>query len=189
MNDMQKSLHELHSQLVQAEKDLNLSGSNKRDVLVIHFKGKGKAKATLNIKWPQFKKKAQPKPRSGPGESSHSKSIGADIECHHCPKFGHWRRYCPKYIKDIKAGCVTAHRMSSIIHKIEINHASSSTWVFDTGCGFHLCNSLQGLRDVRRLNRGDMDLRVGNEAKVAAVSVGTYVVSLPSGFELVLNNF
>ncbi|KAL9241265.1 hypothetical protein vseg_015396 [Gypsophila vaccaria] len=84
MNDMQKSLHELYSQLVQAKKDLNLSGSSKRDVLVIHSKGKGKAKASLNVKRPQFKKKAQPKPRSGPGESSHSKSKGADIECNHC---------------------------------------------------------------------------------------------------------
>jgi len=45
MNDMKKSLHELHSLLVQAEKDLNLSGSAKRDVLFIKQKGKGKAKA------------------------------------------------------------------------------------------------------------------------------------------------
>ncbi|KAL9227912.1 hypothetical protein vseg_003547 [Gypsophila vaccaria] len=52
MNDMQKSLHELHSQLVQVEKDLNLSGSSKRDVLVIHTKGKGKAKASSNVKRP-----------------------------------------------------------------------------------------------------------------------------------------
>ncbi|KAL9230639.1 hypothetical protein vseg_005966 [Gypsophila vaccaria] len=188
MNDMQKSLHELHSQLVQAEKDLNLSGNSKRDVLVIQSKGKGKAKASLNVKRPQFKKKAQPKPRSGPGESSSSKSKGADVECHHCHKTGHWRRNCPKYIEDIKAGRVTAHGMTSYIHMIEINHASSSTWVFDTGCGSHLCNHFQGLRDVQRLEKGDIDLRVGNGAKVAAVSVGTYVLSLPSGFELVLNN-
>ncbi|KAL9244448.1 hypothetical protein vseg_018223 [Gypsophila vaccaria] len=142
MNDLQKSLHELHSLLVQAEKDLNLSGSSKRDVLVVHSKGKGKAKASSNVKRPQFKKKAQPKPSSGPGESSQAKNKGADIECHHCHKTGHWRRNCPKYLEDIKAGRVTAYGISCNIHMIEINHASSSIWVLDTGCGSHLCNHL-----------------------------------------------
>ncbi|KAL9230703.1 hypothetical protein vseg_006019 [Gypsophila vaccaria] len=82
MNDKQKSLYELHSLLVQAEKDLNLSGSSKRDVLFVHSKGKGKAKANSSVKRPQFKKKAQPKPSSGPEESSKAKNKGADIECH-----------------------------------------------------------------------------------------------------------
>jgi len=71
---------------------------------------------------------------------------------------------------------------------IEINHASFGTWVIDTGCGSHLCNHLQGLRNIKPLVKGDVDLRVGNGAKVAAVSVGTYVIQLPSGFELFLNN-
>ena len=190
MNDMKKSLHELHSLLVQAEKDLKLSGS-KRDVLFISKKdkGKGKSQTSLNVKKSSFNKKVQPKSNSGPGRSlNKGKSKASDVECHHCHKFGHWRRNCPKYKEDIKAGHVTARGMSSNIHMIEINHASSSIWVFDTGCGSHLCNHLQGLRDVRRLARGDIDLRVGNGAKVAAVSVGTYVLKLPSGFELYLRN-
>ena len=33
-----------------------------------------------------------------------------------------------------------------------------------------------------------MDLRVGNGAKIVTVSVGSYVLSLSSGFELYLNN-
>ncbi|KAL9237055.1 hypothetical protein vseg_011644 [Gypsophila vaccaria] len=73
INDMQKSLLELHSLLVQAEKDLNLSGSSKRDILVVHSKGKGKAKVSSTVKRPQIKKKAQSKPSSGPGESSKTK--------------------------------------------------------------------------------------------------------------------
>jgi hypothetical protein len=79
--------------------------------------------------------------------------------------------------------------MSSFIHMIEINHASCGTWVLDTGCGSHLCNHLQGLRNITTLARGDVDLRVGNGARVAAVSVGTYVIQLPSGFELYLYNY
>ena len=41
---------------------------------------------------------------------------------------------------------------------------------------------------MRRLTKGDIDLRVGNGAKVAVVSVGTYALSLASGYELYLNN-
>ena len=44
---------------------------------------------------------------------------------------------------------------------------------------------MQGLRDVRRLARGEMDLRVGNGARVAAMVVGTYSLTLPS--EMILD--
>ena len=47
---------------------------------------------------------------------------------------------------------------------------------------------LQGMQDTRPLAKGDIDLRVANGARVAAVSIGTYVISLPSGLELYLNN-
>ena len=32
---------------------------------------------------------------------------------------------------------------------------------------------VKGLRDSRKLNRSEMELRVGNRARVAAVAVGT----------------
>ena len=93
MNDMKKSLHELHSLLVQAEKDLNLSGSTQKDVLFIKSKGKGKAQASLKVKKPSSKKQNQSKPKSGPGETSGSKgkmkSKGNDQQCHHCQQVGH----------------------------------------------------------------------------------------------------
>ncbi|XP_074318894.1 uncharacterized protein LOC141655729 [Silene latifolia] len=80
---MKSSLHELHYLLVQAEKDMGLSGSMRRDVLAINVKGKNK-----------FKRNAG--------------DIGG------------------------------------------------------------------GLKSVRKLNKGDVDLRMGNGSKVVVVSVGTY---------------
>ena len=150
--------------------------------------------ADLAVGKPKFKKSGSGK--SGPGESSNSsgatKSKGGDMECHHCHKTGHWRRTCPVYHEDIKAGRVKPVGMSSssstFIHMIEINHASYGTWVLDTGCGSHLCNHVQGLRNIEPLVKGEVDLRVGNGARVAAVSRGTYVIQLPSGFELFLYN-
>jgi len=41
---------------------------------------------------------------------------------------------------------------------------------------------------VERLNKGDVDLRLGNGARVAATSKGTYVLVLANGNELYLNN-
>ena len=40
---------------------------------------------------------------------------------------------------------------------------------------------VKGLRDSRKLNRSEMDLRVGNRARVAVIAVGTYELVLPSG--------
>jgi len=77
---------------------------------------------------------------------------------------------------------------SSNIHVIEVNSTNQNVWILDTGCGSHLCNRVQGLRNPRPLEKGEVDLRVGNGAKVAAVSVGTFVIKLPSGFEMYLNN-
>jgi hypothetical protein len=52
----------------------------------------------------------------------------------------------------------------------------------------HTCKSLQGLKIIKRFARDDVDLRVGNGAKVVALAVGTYSLSLPSGLVLELNN-
>ena len=59
---------------------------------------------------------------------------------------------------------------------IESNLTVSSTfsWVLDSGSSAHLCTSMQGFEENRRLRDGDMILRVENRARVAAVAVGTY---------------
>ncbi|KAL3497596.1 hypothetical protein ACH5RR_040328 [Cinchona calisaya] len=47
---------------------------------------------------------------------------------------------------------------------------------------------LQGLKRSRMLAKGEVDLRVGNGANVAALAVGTYCLSLPSGLVLELKD-
>ena len=46
---------------------------------------------------------------------------------------------------------------------------------------------MRGLRDSRKLDRSEVNLRVGNGARVAAVAVGTYELVLPSGLNLLLS--
>ena len=45
-----------------------------------------------------------------------------------------------------------------------------------------------GMTKSRSVERGEVDFRVGNNARVAAVAVGTMQLHLPSGFVLELNN-
>ena len=73
---------------------------------------------------------------------------------------------------------------SSGIHVIEINTNTvndNQTWVLDTGCGSHLVSSMQGLRNSRKVNKGDMNLRVANGARVAALAIGLYRLCLHTG--------
>ena len=66
--------------------------------------------------------------------------------------------------------------------------STSASWVLDTGCGSHICTNVHGLKRSRDLAKGEVYLRVGNGAKVVALAVGTYVLTLPSGLIIQLEN-
>ena len=66
--------------------------------------------------------------------------------------------------------------------------APGSSWVYDSGSVIHIYNSLQGLVRTRGVARGEVDIRVGNKARVVALEVGTMQLHLPSGFLMELNN-
>ncbi|XP_074266370.1 uncharacterized protein LOC141589437 [Silene latifolia] len=113
MNGMDKSYHEIHALLTQAERDMEASGSEKGDVLTMKLKnmslgvkkGKGKQKS-------QFKKSSK-KIDKGKGKAvvngnPKAKSVKlSEAECFHCNGKGHYRRSCPKYLEDLKEGRVT----------------------------------------------------------------------------------
>ena len=63
-----------------------------------------------------------------------------------------------------------------------------STWVLDTGAGSHVCNSLQGLRNKRRVKKDGVTLQVGNGASVTAGTVGDYCHTLANGANLLLRD-
>ena len=189
MNGLDKTLSELHGMLKTAEESIK---KNPNHVMMIQ-KGNKKRK-----RWTPPNPKGKGKEKSSGGESSGSKLKPApkaksgptsEDECFHCHEKGHWSRNCKKYLeeKKKKKGSETS---TSGINVIEINIAlsSSESWVFDTGSMIHTCKSLQGLSETRRFARGELDVRVGNGAKVAVLAVGTYHLSLPSGLVLELNN-
>ena len=64
----------------------------------------------------------------------------------------------------------------------------NNSWIYDTGCGTHTCNTSQGLRGARKLAYGERYLYVGNDIRAAVEAIGTFDLVLSSGLILVLNN-
>ncbi|KAI3670367.1 hypothetical protein L1987_87958 [Smallanthus sonchifolius] len=110
-----------------------------------------------------------------------------DTKCYHYYEIGHWKRNCPKYIIELKKGKISKTSTSRIF-VIELYSFSRKSWVFDTGCCSHICNNLQGLRRARELKAGDLELHVGNGAKVAVKAIRWHWILFPSGLYLNLDN-
>ncbi|KAL1225710.1 Retrovirus-related Pol polyprotein from transposon RE1 [Cardamine amara subsp. amara] len=140
-------------------------------------KGKGKADQVVN----RDKPAPPPKPKAGPSK---------DDKCHFCKEPGHWKRNCKKFLEGFKNLKKAYETTSPGIYVIEVNVTSSvsTSWVLDTGCGAHICTNMQALSNKRKVEKGQVELRVGNGARVAALAVGTYHLSLPSGLVLDLHN-
>ncbi|KAL4291726.1 hypothetical protein GQ457_14G020970 [Hibiscus cannabinus] len=174
LND-ELTLPQLLGMLRIAEGNMKKGGS--KPILMVHeAKGKGKKVAkSKGIGKTKPKGKEAFKPKGG---------VSKDGKCFHCGKPGHWKRNCPIYLEDVKKAKAVGASVSCI-YVIDINMSTSSSWVLDTGCGSHICTSVQGLHMRRNLAKGDVDLQVGNGARVVALVVGTYILSLPSG--LILN--
>ena len=180
MNKLDVSLAELHNMLKTAESNFP---SKKSSVLLIG-EGSNPKKRKKN---PSNKKKVGgKKPVPPKAEDPKSKAV-----CFHCNKVGHWKRNCKVYLAELKKkkGSETTASVSGMF-MIEVNMSLNqiSTWVLDTACGSHICNSLQGLRRSRTLEEEEVILRMGNGARVAAEAVGSFDLHMPTGKTIVLNN-
>ncbi|GJT66412.1 retrotransposon protein, putative, ty1-copia subclass [Tanacetum coccineum] len=113
----------------------------------------------------------------------------ADAICHECGEIGHWRRNCPVYLTELmKKKKLPQGASTSGIFTIELYSFPSKSWIYDTGCGTHICITTQGLRGSRKLKPGALSLYVGDGHRAAVEAIGTYHLELPSGLVIVLNN-
>ena len=182
MNGLEKSMTELHRMLKTAEQNLR----KPNDVLLVkkemNFKKKGKEKAKG-----KGKGKGKDKVKGGTLNKGKSVASATESQCFYCNEIGHWKRDCKKFKEDNKKGSGAS---TSGIFVIEINISTYQTdsWVLDTGSGAHICSNMQVLAKSRMLNKGEVQLRVGNGARVAALAIGTVSLALPSGMILELNN-
>nr|GEU52465.1 hypothetical protein [Tanacetum cinerariifolium] len=103
---------------------------------------------------------------------------------------GHWKRNCPQYLAELlkKKKNAASGAGGSGIFVIELNTILNRSWIYDTGCGIHICNTTQGLSASRKLKQGALSLYVGNGQREAVEAIGGFYLCLSSGLEIVLNN-
>nr|GEU52451.1 hypothetical protein [Tanacetum cinerariifolium] len=109
----------------------------------------------------------------------------------HVIRAGYWKRNCPQYLAELlkKKENAASGAGGSGIFVIELNTILDRLWIYDIGCGTHICNTTQGLRASRKLKLGALSLYVGNGQREDVEAIGAFHLCLTSGLEIVLNNF
>ncbi|GKA45921.1 retrotransposon protein, putative, ty1-copia subclass [Tanacetum coccineum] len=164
MHNMGKTIGELHALLIEYEKGKG--------------KGKGKGKDKRYIHKPK-----NPKPYA-------KEHLAKDDACHHYKEVGLCKRKCPAYLAElIKKKKQVGTASSSGIFTIELFSFPNKSWVYDIGCGTHICNTKQGLRGERKLKQGALYLCVGNGVRAQVEAIESDDLVLPNGLVICLDNF
>ncbi|GJX47971.1 retrotransposon protein, putative, ty1-copia subclass [Tanacetum coccineum] len=192
MNGKETSIMELYSLLQTAEQGIKKGdvpsnsaahvltvGHNPKKRKTSHSNWKGKALQGKSDRGSKRKVESEIAPTSDPKE----------VVCFYCNTKGHWKRSCPKYLKDLKDGKVEKGGHSGLF-MIELhNTTTSDSWVLDTGCGTHISTVLQGLKESRRLKHEELNLVMGNRKITHVTRIGKYELMLKSEVRIDLNNY
>ncbi|KAI3723297.1 hypothetical protein L2E82_34775 [Cichorium intybus] len=181
LNNNQANLTELHRMLRVAEDGMKGKSvpSVNQPVLAI---GSGKGKKRKGPPKQNWREKVQVGSSSNGSrtKTSHIPCVANPDEanCFYCKEKGHWKRSCPKYLQDVKDGKVKPSTAG--IYTISKNSPSSNSWVLDTGCGFHICSDMQGLKESREVEHGRLNLIMGNRRSSPVTKIGVYSLVLSS---------
>ncbi|GKC90332.1 putative RNA-directed DNA polymerase [Tanacetum coccineum] len=188
MHGMGKTIPELHAMLKLAEKGIPKKthvvlsirqGQIQKPKSQVRGKGKQRGKGKSKLAYDPKHKISPPAKKEHPAK---------DTECHHYHKTRHQKRNCPLYLAELKKNKASTSGTSGIFTIELFSFPKSNSWIYDTGCGTHICNIIQGLRGYRKLNKEALDLYVGNGNTTAIEAIGSFDLILPSGMILVLYN-
>nr|GEW79911.1 zinc finger, CCHC-type [Tanacetum cinerariifolium] len=146
--------------------------------------GKGKEKmGYAPVQAPPF----APKPNNPPTPKNDNPE--KDVICHQCGEVGHWRRNFPIYLLELMKKKKLSQGASTLgIFTIELYSFSITSWVYDTGCGTHICITTQGLRGSKKLKPGALSLYVGDGHRAAIEATGDYHLCFTSGAKINLGS-
>nr|GEY29453.1 hypothetical protein [Tanacetum cinerariifolium] len=80
--------------------------------------------------------------------------------CHECGEIGYWKMNYPHYLAELLKMKKNAASGAggSCISVIELNTILNRSWIYDTGCSTHICNTTQDLRASKKLKLGALSL-------------------------------
>jgi hypothetical protein len=138
MNDMEKTVVELHRMLKTAEDSIK---KNLNHVMIVQNEKKKRKRWTPPKG--KGKKKVSDEPSSSKPKTKGKSAPSPDEKCFHYHKKGHWFRNYKKYLEEQKKK-TGSKTFASGINVIEINIVvfSSNSWVFDTESMIHTWKSL-----------------------------------------------
>ncbi|GJY88993.1 zinc finger, CCHC-type containing protein [Tanacetum coccineum] len=179
LRDVAPVLHALRAGRVQKNQKKKLHKAAKGN------QGKGKAKmVNALMPAPSF----APKPNNPPTPKKDNPA--KDAICHQCGEVGHWRRNCLVYLTELmKKKKLSQGASTSGIFTIKLYSFPSTSWVYDTGCGTHICITTQGLRGSSKLKPRALSLYVGDGHRAVVEAIREFHLCLPSGLVLILHNF
>ncbi|GKB40771.1 retrotransposon protein, putative, ty1-copia subclass [Tanacetum coccineum] len=134
----------------------------------IRYMSHNEAKARIRLNEGKMisKKVYIPKPKNPkPTAMEHP---AKDDTCHYYKEVGHCKRNCPAYLAElIKKKKQVGTASSSDVFIIELFSFPTKSWVYDTICGTHICNTKHGIGGVRKLKQveanGSYDLVLTND--------------------------
>ncbi|GJR63509.1 retrotransposon protein, putative, ty1-copia subclass [Tanacetum coccineum] len=194
MHNMRKTIGELHAMLIEYEKGLPKKAETPQVMMIksgktqkankksLKAKGKGKANGKGKDKQVYIPEPKNPKPTA-------KEHPAKDDTCHNYKEVGHWKWNCPVYLVELlKKKKQVSTASSSGIFTIELFSFPNKSWVYDTGCGTHICITKQGFREARKLKQGALYLYVGNGVRAQVEAIGSFDLVLPNGLVICLDN-
>ncbi|KAK1591798.1 hypothetical protein Q3G72_013860 [Acer saccharum] len=145
LNKKEYTLQGLMQDVQSAEKIL-VKGKGQE----IHMVGK-----VATVKARQKVKKQQKKKQLGPIKKETKKVTKIKGKCFLCGEKGHWKRNYPKSQNKKEEGNLNYLETCFLAD-------STDSWIIDSGATNHVCYSLQGFQERRKLSKNEINLRLGN---------------------------
>ncbi|KAK1567954.1 hypothetical protein Q3G72_018598 [Acer saccharum] len=117
------------------------------------------------VKARQKVKKQQKKKQLGPIKKETKKVTKIKGKCFLCGEKGHWKRNYPKSQNKKEEGNLNYLETCFLAD-------STDSWIIDSGATNHVCYSLQGFQERRKLSKNEINLRLGNGTIKRLVSDG-----------------